>query len=462
MASVGDEATVEYWKNRAEDFEEKLLANQVEFEEYQESSAALEAELEAQLQLDEKKISDLQGRNVRFEQDNHNLQDKLECLNRKSQQHIEQLECEVQRLSVQCQTVQNYTRELEQTNDDLDRAQRATVQSLTDFEVRLNAALERNALLEGELDEKEDLLVMVQRLKDESRDMQQELFIRAQTSRSSFVTPMMMFNERCADSSVGIGGLRGNMAATGASPMTSHRSSSDFPAAITSNGLRTASPHSRAIKSRSVGAYLPTALSNGGDVCGISNLGLQADSTYGSGDITRSVSCVQEETGGDEQKHFPPDNQRQQHDTNHHQRQQQNFHHHAQTQTQQPQPQQQPRLPHTPRRQSDQSIRLGPEPITPQTDDMGAPQHFSYGAVDVSPTHDIFRARRSQDKGNDDDDECDSLEASQQSAIATTPLHPKAQRRTSRSSSISHRKRKHSSGCLSFLCCPLGSSQPSP
>ena len=72
---------------------------------------------------------------------------------------------------------------------------------------------------------------------------------------------MMMFNERCADSSVGIGGLRGNMAATGASPMTSHRSSSDFPAAITSNGLRTASPHSRAIKSRSVGAYLPTALS---------------------------------------------------------------------------------------------------------------------------------------------------------------------------------------------------------
>ena len=45
----------------------------------------------------------------------------------------------------------------------------ATVQSLTDFEVRLNAALERNALLEGELDEKEDLLVMVQRLKDESR-----------------------------------------------------------------------------------------------------------------------------------------------------------------------------------------------------------------------------------------------------------------------------------------------------
>ena len=43
------------------------------------------------------------------------------------------------------------------------------MQSLSDFEVRLNAALERNALLEGELDEKEALAVMVQRLKDESR-----------------------------------------------------------------------------------------------------------------------------------------------------------------------------------------------------------------------------------------------------------------------------------------------------
>lgn len=46
---------------------------------------------------------------------------------------------------------------------------RATIVSLEDFEGRLNQAIERNAFLESELDEKESLLVSVQRLKDEAR-----------------------------------------------------------------------------------------------------------------------------------------------------------------------------------------------------------------------------------------------------------------------------------------------------
>lgn len=46
---------------------------------------------------------------------------------------------------------------------------RATIVSLEDFEARLNQAIERNAFLESELDEKESLLVSVQRLKDEAR-----------------------------------------------------------------------------------------------------------------------------------------------------------------------------------------------------------------------------------------------------------------------------------------------------
>ena len=47
--------------------------------------------------------------------------------------------------------------------------QRATVSSLEDFEGKLNQAFERNAILENELDEKERLAVMCQRLKDEVR-----------------------------------------------------------------------------------------------------------------------------------------------------------------------------------------------------------------------------------------------------------------------------------------------------
>lgn len=48
---------------------------------------------------------------------------------------------------------------------------RATYMSLAEFEVKLNSAIERNVLLESELDEKENLKAMVQRLKDETRGM---------------------------------------------------------------------------------------------------------------------------------------------------------------------------------------------------------------------------------------------------------------------------------------------------
>lgn len=96
--------------------------------------------------------------------------------------------------------LQKYIRELEQSNDDLERAKRyvnhycklacefcelccvswmtyfalsslfrATIMSLEDFELRMNHVIERNAFLESELDEKENLLESVQRLKDEAR-----------------------------------------------------------------------------------------------------------------------------------------------------------------------------------------------------------------------------------------------------------------------------------------------------
>ena len=47
--------------------------------------------------------------------------------------------------------------------------------SLGDFESKLNEALERNAILESELDEKDELAETVQRLRDEARDLKQGL-----------------------------------------------------------------------------------------------------------------------------------------------------------------------------------------------------------------------------------------------------------------------------------------------
>ena len=46
---------------------------------------------------------------------------------------------------------------------------RAHVTSVEDFEGKLNVAIERNAFLESELDEKDQLKAMVQHLKEETR-----------------------------------------------------------------------------------------------------------------------------------------------------------------------------------------------------------------------------------------------------------------------------------------------------
>lgn len=54
---------------------------------------------------------------------------------------------------------------------------RETCASLGDFEYKMNDAIERNALLEVELDEKESLQAMVQRLKDEISGKTVEHFI---------------------------------------------------------------------------------------------------------------------------------------------------------------------------------------------------------------------------------------------------------------------------------------------
>lgn len=108
------------------------------------------------------------------------MKEKLESSQNESYLTITALQDENAQLKAIKDELRKYVRELEQANDDLERAKRATVSSLEDFEQRLNEAIERNAILENELDEKETLVETVQRLKDEARDLHQELAVRTQ------------------------------------------------------------------------------------------------------------------------------------------------------------------------------------------------------------------------------------------------------------------------------------------
>merc|ERR1719422_1976947 len=120
-------------------------------------------------------MKELKAMSNRLQLENEQLKDKLEQCSRDYHFQINELETELAEIKGIKDKLHRYVRELEQQNDDLERAKRSTLASLEDFEGRMNAAIERNAFLESELDEKENLKMAVQRLKDETRDLRSEL-----------------------------------------------------------------------------------------------------------------------------------------------------------------------------------------------------------------------------------------------------------------------------------------------
>ncbi|XP_051876787.1 nuclear distribution protein nudE homolog 1 [Pristis pectinata] len=176
FSSVDEE--INYWKELALKYQHRAQDTREELIEFQEGSRELEAELETQLEHAESRNRELLSDNNRLRMELELFKEKLEEHHTENYKRISLLQDELTETTAVKDQLQKYIRELEQANDDLERAKRATIMSLEDFEQRLNQAIERNAFLESELDEKENLLVSVQRLKDEARDLRQELAVQ--------------------------------------------------------------------------------------------------------------------------------------------------------------------------------------------------------------------------------------------------------------------------------------------
>uniref|UniRef100_A0A3P8W7N0 NudE neurodevelopment protein 1-like 1a n=1 Tax=Cynoglossus semilaevis TaxID=244447 RepID=A0A3P8W7N0_CYNSE len=178
---------IDFWKTLCLKYKQGCQEAQEELMEFQEGSRELEAELEAQLGQAEHRMKDLHSENQRLKNEVEILKERLEHQYSQGYKQISMLEDDLGQTRSIKEQLHKYVRELEQSNDDLERAKRATIVSLENFEQRLNQAIERNAFLESELDEKESLLVSVQRLKDEARDLRQELAVK---ERQTDVTRM--------------------------------------------------------------------------------------------------------------------------------------------------------------------------------------------------------------------------------------------------------------------------------
>ncbi|NWI05249.1 NDE1 protein, partial [Tichodroma muraria] len=186
FSSVEEETR--YWKELALKYKQCAENTREELREFQEGSREYEAELETQLQQTESRNRDLLSENNRLRMELESVKEKIEMQHSEGYRQISALEDDLAQTRAIKEQLQKYIRELEQENDDLERAKRATIMSLEDFEQRLNQAIERNAFLESELDEKENLLESVQRLKDEARDLRQELAVQQKQEKPK--TPM--------------------------------------------------------------------------------------------------------------------------------------------------------------------------------------------------------------------------------------------------------------------------------
>ncbi|KAM9489749.1 nuclear distribution protein nudE homolog 1-like isoform 1-T1 [Salvelinus alpinus] len=172
------EEELSFWKEQSDKHQQRAEEAQEELQEFQQMSRDYEAELETELKQCEARNRELLSNNNRLRMELENIQEKYGAQHSEAFRQISLLEGDLEETTAVKDQLQKYIRELEQSNDDLERAKRATIMSLEDFEQRMNHVIERNAFLESELDEKENLLESVQRLKDEARDLRQELAVQ--------------------------------------------------------------------------------------------------------------------------------------------------------------------------------------------------------------------------------------------------------------------------------------------
>lgn len=116
--------------------------------------------------------------------ENEVVRSRFDRLSSESHSQLNDLQSKYEKASSENEQLKSYIRDLEQSNDDLDRAKRTLDATLAEFDSRLNEQIERNELLESEIGEKEQLQVVIQRLKDEARDLRLELMIQ-QSSKST-------------------------------------------------------------------------------------------------------------------------------------------------------------------------------------------------------------------------------------------------------------------------------------
>lgn len=170
------QAEIDFWKQKYEETKEELDELEEAFSEFQTSSKELEAVMESELEMNEKKLKEVTSQFNRMKTDHEDAMDKSRRITEDSGKMIHRLQEETESLRTSTKDLKKEKQKLEQENDNLERKLRETDAAYQDLSEKMNRLLEENAHLQTELEEKNRLnQETIQRLKDDIRDLRLEL-----------------------------------------------------------------------------------------------------------------------------------------------------------------------------------------------------------------------------------------------------------------------------------------------
>ncbi|KAF2721157.1 hypothetical protein K431DRAFT_285197 [Polychaeton citri CBS 116435] len=187
------EEELDYYKRQYEQLEQDLA-------DFQSSSKDLEAQLEADIEAAEKNERKLKAENekLRFEADEWKAKNKSAREESNRSQNV--LQREITTLRDEKRGLELRLRDVEVVNDDYERQARNTEVSLEDLEGKYNSAIEKGVMLEEEVklgeQEREELRIASQRLRDELGDLRVESEITLEKLRLAEQTAERLRSQR--------------------------------------------------------------------------------------------------------------------------------------------------------------------------------------------------------------------------------------------------------------------------
>ncbi|KAI5481632.1 hypothetical protein MNV49_002858 [Pseudohyphozyma bogoriensis] len=171
------EAGLAHYKDLAASLRRQLDDAEQDLNEFSESSKELQDELEKELARMEKGEKDMVKGLEDARNETEQWKTKYTAGLRDHTTTMTHMQRELETLRTSEKTLRTRLRDMELDNDDLEKSEREKDSSLQNLETRYGKSIERIALLEEELVTKAQLEEEVQRLKDELRELEEEVAI---------------------------------------------------------------------------------------------------------------------------------------------------------------------------------------------------------------------------------------------------------------------------------------------